>query len=30
VLEAVGRGEIHPDRYASYVRMRMIQGEHDI
>jgi ribosome biogenesis GTPase len=27
VLSAVERGEIHPDRYASYVNMRMIQDE---
>jgi ribosome biogenesis GTPase len=29
VLEAVERGEVHPDRYASYVRMRLSQDEHD-
>ncbi len=26
VLSAVGRGEIHPDRYASYVKMRSHDG----
>jgi ribosome biogenesis GTPase len=30
VLEAVERGEVHPDRYASYVRMRLSQDEHDL
>jgi ribosome biogenesis GTPase len=29
VLEAVERGEVHPDRYASYVRMRLSQDEYD-
>ncbi len=27
VLAAVERGEVHPDRYASYVKMRTSQGE---
>ena len=27
VLEALERGEVHPDRYASYVRMRLSQDE---
>ena len=29
VLEAVARGEVHPDRYASYVRMRLSQDEQE-
>jgi ribosome biogenesis GTPase len=29
VLEAVKRGEVHPNRYASYVRMRLSQDERD-
>jgi ribosome biogenesis GTPase len=29
VLAALGRGEVHPDRYASYVRMRLSQDEYD-
>ena len=29
VLEAVARGQVHPDRYASYVRIRLSQDEHD-
>jgi ribosome biogenesis GTPase / thiamine phosphate phosphatase len=29
VLAAVGRGEIHPDRYASYLKMRVSQDERD-
>jgi ribosome biogenesis GTPase len=27
VQEAVERGEVHPDRYSSYVRMRLSQDE---
>lgn len=29
VLAAVERGEVHPDRYASYVKMRTSQDEYD-
>jgi ribosome biogenesis GTPase len=29
VLAALEHGEVHPDRYASYVRMRLSQEEHD-
>lgn len=29
VLVAVEQGQVHPDRYASYVRMRMSQDEQD-
>jgi ribosome biogenesis GTPase len=29
VLAALKRGEIHPERYASYVRMRLSQDEYD-
>jgi ribosome biogenesis GTPase len=29
VLAALGRGEVHPDRYASYVRMRLSQDEYN-
>jgi ribosome biogenesis GTPase / thiamine phosphate phosphatase len=29
VLAAVDRGEVHPKRYASYVRMRLSQDEND-
>lgn len=29
VLEAVERGKVHPDRYASYVRMRLSQDERE-
>jgi ribosome biogenesis GTPase len=29
VLEAVERGQVNPDRYASYLRMRLSQDERD-
>jgi ribosome biogenesis GTPase len=29
VLAALKRGEVHPERYASYVRMRLSQDEYD-
>jgi ribosome biogenesis GTPase len=29
VLAALERGEVHPERYASYVRMRLSQDEYD-
>jgi ribosome biogenesis GTPase len=29
VLEAVERGQVHPDRYASYLRMRVSQDERE-